>query len=146
MSGSELHYEEVKKGSALPSVTKGSITTETMVRWAAGSGDFNPIHYDKGWALSEGLPDVVVAGPMKTAMLAQFIANWTGNAGSLKTLECRYRAMDAPGDTLTLGGRVTEKELTEGQGRVVCEVWIRNQREETTVTGTATLILPVQGG
>ena len=144
MRTGQLHYEEVEVGSFLPPVTRGPIASELLVRWAAGSGDFNPIHYDKDWALSQGLPNVVIAGPMKAAMLANFVANWASDVASVKMLQCRYTAMDVPGDTLTLSGKIIAKELIKDGGKVVCEIWIQNQRGEITVKGTATLILPTQ--
>ena len=146
MAAEERYYEEVEVGGPLPSETKGPVTTDLMVRWAAGSGDFNPIHYDKDWALSQGLPGVVVAGPMKAAMLAHFAARWAGSLHRVKALQCRYRAMDLPGDVLTLGGKVIAKEVTDAGGQVVCEVWTKNQRGEVTTMGSVTLILPRRGG
>jgi acyl dehydratase len=137
----ERNFESVKVGSEIPSEQKGPITTMQMVRWAAGSGDFNPIHYDKDFALSAGLPSVIMAGPMKAAMLAHFLCRWAGSLGSVRSMECRYRGMDVPGNTLIIGGKVTEKIANSKGGWVVCEVWTENQNGEVTTTGTARILL-----
>lgn len=42
--------------------TYGPITSETIVRYSAASGDLNPMHYDKDFAQQAGLPDRVLAG------------------------------------------------------------------------------------
>ncbi len=142
MGASKLSYSSIEVGGSIPPVAKGPVTSELMVRWAAGSGDFNPIHYDKVWALSQGLPNTVIAGPMKAAMLAHYLTNWAGSFSALKSLQCRYRGTDLPGDMLTLYGKVTAKEITKEGGQIVCDIWIQNQRGETTTTGVAKLILP----
>lgn len=142
MDAAKLSYTNIEVGEAIPPVAKGPVTSELMIRWAAGSGDFSPIHYDKDWALSQGLPGTVIAGPMKAAMLAHYLTNWAGSLSALKSLRCRYRGMDLPGDTLTLYGKVTAKEITKDGGQIVCDIWTQNQRDETTTTGVAKLILP----
>jgi len=142
MGAARLSFTNIKVGDAIPPVTKGPVTSELMVRWAAGSGDFNPIHYDKDWALNQGLPSTVIAGPMKAAMLAHYLTHWAGSLSALKSLQCRYRGMDGAGDTLTLYGKVTAIEITKDGGQIVCDVWTQNQRGETTTTGVGKLILP----
>ena len=142
MDATKSSHTHIKTGDAIPPVTKGPVTSELMVRWAAGSGDFNAIHYDKDWALSQGLPSTVIAGPMKAAMLAHYLTHWAGSLSALKALQCRYRGMDVAGDTLTLCGKVTAVEMTKDGRQIVCEVWTQNQRGETTTTGVGKLILP----
>lgn len=142
MNSAKLSHREVKIGDAIPPVAKGPVTSELMVRWAAGSGDFNAIHYDKDWALSQGLPSTVIAGPMKAAMMAHYLANWAGSLSVLKSLVCRYRGMDVAGDTLTLFGKVTAVEITKDGKQIVCDVWTENQRGETTTTGVGKLLVP----
>ena len=47
------------------------------------------------------------------------------------------------GDTQWLGGRVVRKYLAEGDRPAVdLELWARNQRDEVTTPGTATILLP----
>ena len=138
MSTSGSH--EVAVGDLIPTVTKGPITSGLIARWAAGSGDFNPIHYDKDWALSEGLPNTVIAGPMKAAMLAQYLVDWAGgNPRAIRSLTCRYRGMDLTGDTLTLSGKVTKKE----NRTISVELTVHNQRGELSTSATAEVHLTV---
>jgi acyl dehydratase len=67
-------------------------------RYAAASGDHNPIHLDEAAARAAGLPGVIVHG---LALLA--IAGHTvlpAGAGVAR-LSCRFTRPIAPGDTLT---------------------------------------------
>lgn len=134
-----VNFHNVAVGDLLTVRKKGPITSGLIARWAAGSGDFNPIHYDKDWALSEGLPTTVIAGPMKAAMLAQYVVDWVGGDLRLvRSLKCRYRGMDLTGDTLTLSGRVVKKD----NQTVSLELAVHNQRGELSTSATAEVLLP----
>ncbi|MCZ7568392.1 MAG: MaoC/PaaZ C-terminal domain-containing protein [Ardenticatenaceae bacterium] len=134
-----LLFENVRIDAELPSVTVGPVSTQDLVKWAAATSDYNPIHYDKDQAIAQGLPSVVTHGSFKFELLAAMITHWIGPQGQLKRLACRYRGIDVAGDTLTAAGRVTGK--TEHNRSIDCEVWVMNQRGEKTVTGEATVML-----
>jgi acyl dehydratase len=112
--------------------------------YAAASGDFYEIHYDKDFAQAQGLQGVIVHGALKNAFLAQLVTDWMGEQGTLKKLGCQYRGMDSPGDTLTCKGRVTKKYVHNGEHLVDCELWLENGRGEKTTTGWATVALPTR--
>ena len=63
-------FETLCAGQEIPSLLK-TPTPQQLVMWAGASGDYNPIHYDKDFALSKNLPGVVVHGQLVTAFLAQ---------------------------------------------------------------------------
>ena len=124
---------------------RGPVTTEMMARWAAGSGDFNPIHYDKTEALRQGLPDVIIAGPMKFAMLLDCLTDWAGAQGAISKAKTRYQGMDVPGTVFTFHAKVTGIERGGKTGTVNLDIRVVNQKGETTTAGSATLELPVRG-
>ena len=130
-------FEELEIGVSIPELVVGPITTERLVRWAAGAGDFNPIHYDQELARKLGLPNVLVHGPFKSALVCRMLLNWVGKKGRLKKLKSRYIGMDVPGDTLTCRGKVTNKYVDKEEKCVECEYTVENQRGETTVKGIA---------
>ncbi len=119
--------------------------TRQLVMWAGASGDYNPIHYDKDFAQSRGLPGVIVHGQLVCSFLGQLITDWIGEQGSLKKLNCNYRGMNIPGQPITLKGKVTKKYLEGEDPRVECKVWAENPKGEKTVTGTATVAIPSKG-
>ncbi|GBD11020.1 hypothetical protein HRbin23_00670 [bacterium HR23] len=139
--GKVLYWEDVTEGQEIPPLVKHP-TTQQLVKYAGASGDFYQIHYDKDFALNNGLPGVIIHGALKNAWLGQLITDWIGEYGTLKKLSCQYRGMDVPGDTITAKGRVTRKYVQDGKHYVECEIWIENGKGERTTPGSATVILP----
>ncbi len=60
-----------------------------LIRYAAASGDFNPIHYDRETAQAYGLPGVVVHGMLTMAVLGRYLESW--NQGRFHVLDWRAR-------------------------------------------------------
>jgi len=89
------NWDEIKEGTELP-VLKKNCSTQQLVQWAAGSGDFYQIHYDKDFAIGTGLPGLIVHGALKNAFLGQLIHDWAGNTARVKSYGCSYRGMDYP--------------------------------------------------
>ncbi|MBI4186853.1 MAG: dehydratase [Chloroflexi bacterium] len=139
----QLYYEDVESGSEITALTKQP-TTRQLVMWAGASGDYNPIHYDKDYAQSRGLPGVIVHGQLKYSFLGQLMTDWIGERGSLRRLTCSYRGMDLPGEVIICRGKVTRKYIEDGQGYIECSLWLENARGEKTVTGTAVATLPTR--
>ena len=137
----QLYYEDVVVGSEITPLVKQP-TTRQLVMWAGAVGDYNPIHYDKDFAQSRGLPGVIVHGQLVGAFLGQLITDWIGERGVLRKLSCSYKGMNYPGETLTCRGRVTKKYVQDGQHYVECNLWAENSKEEKTVLGVAIVVLP----
>ncbi|MBN2283312.1 MAG: acyl dehydratase [Deltaproteobacteria bacterium] len=144
MKVSQIYYEDVQEGMELPTISYGPITTEMMVRFAAARNNFHPIHYDKDVARAEGHPDVLVQGPLKLALFDRLMREWIGEHGTLKKVSASYRAIDVPGNTLHIKGKVTAKNIEEEQGTVYCELWAENQKEIVTTKGNAVVVLPLR--
>jgi acyl dehydratase len=134
-------FERIAIGVEIPILVKHP-TTQQLAMWAGASGDYNPIHYDKDFAVARGLPGVVVHGQLSTAFLCQMLSDWYGKKGSLKKLNVSYKGLNFPGDTLTCHGTVKEKSTTE-DGLITLDVRVENQRGEKTVVGTAVVAFPV---
>lgn len=66
-------------GAELPRLEFG-ITRADLVRYAAASGDPNPIHQDEQVARSVGLPGVIAHGMLTLALAGRAVAEWTGGA------------------------------------------------------------------
>jgi acyl dehydratase len=128
-------FEKIEVDSEIPSLVKRP-TKQQLVMWAGASGDYNPIHYDKDFALSRGLPGVVVHGQLSTAFICQMLSDWYGKKGGLKKLNVSYKGLNLPGDTLTCHGVVKDKSQA-GENLVTLDVWVENPRSEKTVAGTA---------
>src|SRR3989304_1127140 len=51
----QLYFEDVTRGQEVTALTQ-HCDSQRLVYWAAGSGDFYQIHYDKDFAQRTGLP------------------------------------------------------------------------------------------
>lgn len=140
----KLYYEDVQIGTEIPPLVKHP-TTQQLVMWAGASGDFSLIHYDKDFAISAGLPGVVIHGPLKSAWLGQLLSDWIGENGAIKKYACTFRGMDLPGSPITCKGKVTNKYTDGDIHYVECQIWIENSKGETTTPGAAVVVLPSRG-
>ncbi len=89
----QVYFEDIGDGAEIPNLMK-NCSTQQLVQWAAGSGDFYQIHYDKDFAQSTGLKDIIVHGALKNAFLGQLLHDWVGEGGSIKKFGCSYRGLD----------------------------------------------------
>ncbi|MFC2047773.1 MaoC/PaaZ C-terminal domain-containing protein [Chloroflexota bacterium] len=140
----QLYYEDVAAGSEIPILVKQP-TTRQLVMWAGASGDYYQIHYDKDFAQSRGLPEVIIHGQLTGCFLGQLMTNWIGEQGSLKKLTCSYKGMNFPGESLTCQGQVIKKYVENGEHFVECSLRAENAKGEKTVSGTAVVTLPSRG-
>jgi len=140
----QLYYEDVAVGSEIVPLVKQP-TTRQLVMWAGASGDYSPIHYDKDFAQSRGLPGVIVHGQLIGSFLGQLMTDWIGEQGMLRKLSCSYRGMNYPGEALICQGKVTKKYVEDGEHYVECSLWVENPKGEKTVSGKAIVILPSRG-
>ena len=151
----QLYWEDVEVGSEITPLAKVA-TTQMLVKWAGASGDFNPLHYEDTFAVSQGVGKPIVHGQLKRAWLVQLVTDWIGEQGTLKKLSCQFRAMDYPrlmkswtepheGETWWCKGKVTKKYVEESEHYVDCDIWIENGEGEKTTTGKATVALPSRG-
>lgn len=101
--GVERVEPDVRAGS-LPgeqgTATRRGASRVDLVRYAAASGDFNPIHFDHDAARAAGLDGIVVHGLLMAAWLAQAAATHAGRIRTdpLQEMRLRFRAPLHPGD------------------------------------------------
>jgi len=137
----QLYYEGVAVGDEITPLVKQP-TTRQLVLWAGASGDYNPIHYDKDFAQSQGLPGVIVHGALTGCFLGQLITDWIGEQGVVSRFSCSYRGKNFPGEALICQGRVTKKYIEDGKHYVACDIWAENPEGEKTVLGKTIVIVP----
>jgi acyl dehydratase len=66
-----------------------TITRADLVRYAAASGDHNPIHQDEDVARSVGLPGVIAHGMYTMALAARAVGDWFPGA-EVVSLGCKF--------------------------------------------------------
>jgi acyl dehydratase len=66
------------------------LTRDDLRRYAAASGDANPIHADDEAARSVGLPGVVAHGMLTLGLAMTAVADWAGSADALTEFGARF--------------------------------------------------------
>ena len=141
----QVFFEDINEGDEIPKLQK-NCSTQQLVMWAAASGDFYQIHYDKDFAQSTGLSGLIVHGALKHAFLGQLVHDWVGREGRVKSFGCQYRGMDEPNQDIVCRGVVT-KMYSEGDQHVVeLDIWTENPQGQKTTPGTAVGTLPSRSG
>ena len=135
-----LDARTVTIGTELLPLVKGPITREDLKRYAAASGDPNPMHTDDEFARNAGYPGVFAHGMLSMGYLGEFLVQ-AGGVGSIRRFRARFAKLTWPGDVVTCRGRVTAVR-DEGAARLVdCDIWTENQEGERKLVGAALLAL-----
>ena len=117
-------------GDELPVLVK-TITQAKIDRYAASSGDNNPLHTDPEFAATTQFGGTVAHGMLVLAYLSEMLTVAFGErwiAGGW--MKARFRAPARPGDTVTASGRVTRVD----DGTVRCDAECRNQAGEVLIS------------
>jgi len=134
------NWNDVTEGMEIPTLKK-NCSTQQLVQWAAGSGDFYQIHYDKDFAMGTGLPGIIVHGALKHAFLGQFVHDWVGNGWRIEKFGCSYRGMDYPGKDILCKGVVKRKYEKDGDKLLDLEIWTEDPDGKKTTPGYATVVV-----
>jgi acyl dehydratase len=137
----QVYFEDIQEGQEIPALSE-KCTSQRLVMWAAGSGDFYQIHYDKDFAQNTGLPDRITHGALKHALLGRFLHEWAGDQGRVKRVACQYRGMDMVNEDVVCRGRITKKSQPGGENIVELEIWAENPQGQKTTLGTGVVALP----
>jgi acyl dehydratase len=132
-------WENIHEGDGLPELRKSPGVTQ-LVKYAAGSGDFNPLHHDYGFPQAKALGSIIVHGRFKYASLGELISNWLGHNGRIKKISCQYRGMDFPDKHIICRGSVTRKWQEGGEKLAELSVWTENDEGKKTTPGEAIVV------
>jgi acyl dehydratase len=113
-----------------------SVSRSDLVKYAAASADFNPLHWDHDAARAAGLDGVVVHGLLMHAWLAQYAASLTPNEAPVATIKTRFRNALRPAVAATLSGAVRE---IAADGRSAEIALALSSAGSDIVTATATI-------
>ncbi len=138
MSSSSLQYQDVKVGDALPELPI-DLTVSLIVAGAVASQDYTPVHHDKAAAQSAGMQDVFMNILTTNGLVSRFVTDWAGIDARVTNVSIKLGTPNLPGDTMTLGGSVCEKD--DGSATVLVEVTGKNAWGNH-VTGTVRVALP----
>ena len=132
-------WESIAEGQALPPLDKQPGVTQ-LVKYAAGSGDFNPLHHDFNFPQSKQIGSIIVHGRFKYAALGELVSNWLGHTGRVQKIACQYRGMDKPDQPIRCRGVVKRKWEEGGKKLAQVEIWTENAEGQKTTPGEATVV------
>jgi hydroxyacyl-ACP dehydratase HTD2-like protein with hotdog domain len=113
-----------------------------MFFFSAATYNGHRIHYDRSWATEvEGYPELLVQGPLQSALLARSITDWIGGRGRLLRLSFQNRAVAYPGDPMRFEGTVIAVDVESGTVELSV-LATKGGSGEVLMPGTATVRLP----
>lgn len=131
---------EVSVGDRLPTLTK-SPDREALVKYAAGGGDFNPLHFDADFPQAKEIGTNIVHGRLKYAAMGECVSNWLAHRGWIRRISAQYRGMDLVGATFTCAGEVTDVRDEDGATVATVKVWTENADGQQTTVGEAEVVI-----
>jgi acyl dehydratase len=142
----DLCFEDFIEGQEFATVTKGPMMVGHQVRWAGACDNYDSeFHHDEYVARAQGLPGIILSGPLMASYLMTEVARWIGRNGRLLQFSDRNVGSTMPRDMAYLHGRVKKKWVRDGEGLLEIDCWIENQRGEITTPARATAAVPCRG-
>lgn len=128
----------VSVGEALPPLAI-PLTRTLIVATAIASRDYQDVHHDPDLAKKRGSPDIFMNILTTNGFVGRYVTDWTGPEARIRKLDIRLGAPNYPGDTMTLEGSVTAKDVAAG----TVEISLRGRnRLGDHVTGKVLVALP----
>ena len=134
--------KDVTVGDELPPFTRVT-GFDNWNRYAAVNDEFVPFHMDDEDGRKAGNQQGAFGmGNLRYAYLVNALRDWIGDEAEVREIGCQYRAINQKNDTLSVVGKVVEKEVVDGENRVKLTVNVMNQAGEATCPGHAVVVLP----
>jgi len=145
MERKQLYWEDVEVGQEIPTSYSLKLDMTRLCLQVSGTQDYYPVHHDRDFAHTQGVPDSFVNTGFLTAASGRLLTDWIGPEGWLHKFRIEMRRMNLLGDTMTVKGKVTDKYVQNGDHYVEADVWCETDREGVTTPCKAILILPSRG-
>ena len=108
-------------GETFPSLPKSASRID-LVKYAAASGDYNPVHFDHDAARRSGLDGIVVHGLLMSAWAMQAAAAFTSRPDPIAHIKIRFRNPLRPALQAEVTGAIRDVAADEGDCQVALEV------------------------
>ena len=117
-----------------------TVRRDTLVAYAAASGDQNPIHQDEDFARSVGLPDVIAHGMWTMGAAGTVVEEWAGDGGRVVEFGTRFTNMVVvPADGAEIVVTGTVKAVDEQTRRATLDLGVTARG--TKVLGRCTAVV-----
>jgi hypothetical protein len=147
------YYEDVKIDEELPTIKYDFFVMDIVAQAAAiRTGIEYPQerggcgchwHYNPETCFKvRGMPLPFDFGQMRYTWASRLLTDWSGDDSWVWKMILQARKPIFAGDVTLVKGKVTNKYVADGRHCVDINVWYENQRNESAVKGTCTVILP----
>jgi acyl dehydratase len=134
-------FDEIEVGNS--ATLERTLSWEDIELFAVVSGDVNPAHVDADYARGDIFHAIVAHGMWGAALISTLLGTRLPGPGTIyleQTL--RFRRPVTIGDTITVSVTVASKDPE--CHRVVLDCQCVNQRGETVIDGSATVLAPTE--
>jgi acyl dehydratase len=141
----KVYFEDVSVGDEMPSWSRQTNFMHWN-RYAAVNDEFVPFHMDDEDGRKAGNQQGAFGmGNLRYAYLVNALRDWIGDEAEVREIGCQYRAINQKNDTLSVVGKVVQKEVVGGENRIKLTTNVMNQNGEATCPGHAVVVLPSRG-
>ena len=123
-------------GHEIPEVIIEPLQQQDLIKYAKASGDFNPIHLDKNFAINIGLDNVIVHGMLIMAHLGKSIAN-SMTIPYLKHFSVQFSSITTLGEKLICSGQVIKIEKDKEKKIISLNLKVINLSNDVKILGRA---------
>jgi acyl dehydratase len=129
---------DLEVGAQLPAQRRLAPSAEAIALYAHSLGGQEPLFLDRDFAASLGYADVIVPGPLQSALLESMLRRQLPGWG-LRQLTLSFRVSVVACQPITLTAIVVERHLRHSGTSLLCDLAIENDDGERTALGTAAL-------
>ncbi|GAB3850720.1 MaoC family dehydratase [Nesterenkonia populi] len=143
LAGSARSWDQLRKGRSIGS-SRVSLSRADLIRYAAASGDHNPIHWNERFAREVGLDGVIAHGMLTMGAAVDLVSQWAGDPGAVVDYQTRFTkpvpvadaASGSPEQTtaeLEITGKVGKLDEEAGTVRIDLTVELLEREDRTKV-------------
>jgi len=134
-------FDDIEVGDS--ALLERRLTWRDIELFAVVSGDVNPAHVDKEYAVGDRFHEIVAHGMWGASLISTLLGTQLPGPGTIyleQTL--RFRRPVTLGEVISVSVTVASKDAK--RHRVVLDCRCINQRGETVIDGTATVLAPTE--
>lgn len=126
-------------GTSFPERRFPAVGLDRLRRYAAVSGDDNPIHVDEAAARAAGLDGPVVQGMLLMGLADTALGAWLPE-GTCVRLSARFALPVPAGSDIAVSGRVVRADEAGGRERATLRLFIRDGTGRTVALAEADIL------
>lgn len=130
-----------KIGEEIAPLSCGPFSREQIARYAAVSGDDNPLHLDERVAASAGLPAPPVQGMLLMSCFEPVVMRWRRDV-TIAKLSAKFLRPILAGEGIAISGRVV-RSTVEPRPELILRLIARAPEGELAIMAEATLVKAV---